>query len=349
MPVMVTGATGYVAGILVKKLLEAGVTVHAAVRDPENSEKLQYLDKAAADTGGTLKYFKGDLLVEGSYKEAMAGCQVVFHTASPFTLSVKDPQRDLVDPALLGTRNVLNSVNETESVIRVVLTSSCAAIYGDNVDLKDTPNNIFTEDIWNKTSSLTHSPYSYSKRVAEEEAWGINKKQNRWTLVVINPSLVVGPGLNPFATSESYSIVIQMGDGTLKAGVPNFGMGVVDVREVAEGHFNAAFNPEASGRYILSGHNSSFPEIASVLLEKYGNDYPIPRKTLPKWMVWLVAPMIDKSMTRKMISRNVGYPFRGDNSKSMTELGIKYRPLKESMEEFFQHLIDAGRFKKFKK
>ena len=82
-----------------------------------------------------MAYFKADLRDEGSYAEAMAGCQVVFHTASPFKLDVADPQEELVAPAQAGTRNVLEEVNRTPSVKRVVLTSSCAAIYGDNADL----------------------------------------------------------------------------------------------------------------------------------------------------------------------------------------------------------------------
>lgn len=341
-PVMVTGATGYVAGVLIKTLLEEGFAVHAAVRDPENQKKLTYLNKAADNTSGKIKYFRSDLLKQGSYAEAMAGCQVVFHTASPFTINVKDPQKDLIDPAKLGTRNVLEDVNKTPSVKRVVLTSSCAAIYGDNADLEKTPNNEFTEDVWNTSSSLEHNPYSYSKMLAEKEAWKINKKQDKWDLVSINPTLVVGPGINPFATSESFNIIKQLGDGTLKSGVPDLGFGVVDVREVAQAHFNAAFTPGAKGRYICHGHDSSFPDMANALLDKYGNDYPIPRKTLPKWLVWLIAPMIDKAMTRKYIAKNVNYPWRGDNRKSIKELGITYRPLKESMEDFFQQMIESG-------
>lgn len=194
-PVMVTGATRDVAGWLVKKLLDEGFTVHAPVRGPENQEKLRYLNKVSGETPGEIKYFKADLLDEGSYKEAMAGCQIVFHTASPFFTSVTDPQKELVDPAQLGTRNVLEEVNRTPAVKRVVLTSSCAAIYGDNADLKATPNGIFTEKIWNTSSSLEHGAYSYSKTVAEKEAWEINKKQDIWDLVVINPTLVIGPGI----------------------------------------------------------------------------------------------------------------------------------------------------------
>ncbi len=340
-PVMVTGATGYVAGWLVKKLLEEGITVHAAVRNPDKKEKLKFLDKIASKSKGEIKYFKSDLLSEGSYAEAMKGCELVFHTASPFIVDVKDPQKELIDPAKLGTKNVLEEANRTESVKRVVLTSSCAAIYGDNVDLKNTPNGIFTEEVWNTSSNIEHGAYSYSKTLAEQEAWKINKKQSRWDLVVINPSLVMGPAVNPTAvTSESFSLIKQFGDGTLKAGVPKMGWGVVDVRDLAVAHYNAGFVPEAKGRHITSGHNTWYLELAKALQPKYGSNYPIPKKEMPKFMIWLMGPMINKAITRKFVSKNMGYPWIGDNSKSKKELGVSYRPLDETMNDMFQQLID---------
>ena len=73
-PVMITGATGYVAGWVVKRLLEAGLTVHAPIRDPDNVSKRQHLDALAAELPGQLRYFKADLLTPGAYAEAMAGC-----------------------------------------------------------------------------------------------------------------------------------------------------------------------------------------------------------------------------------------------------------------------------------
>ncbi|KWE60689.1 diaminohydroxyphosphoribosylaminopyrimidine deaminase [Burkholderia sp. MSMB2157WGS] len=345
-PVMVTGATGYVAGWLVQRLLEAGLTVHAAVRDPDSPDKLKHLQRIAAGKPGTIRYFRADLLEPGSYEDAMAGCAIVFHTASPFTVTVRDPQKELVDPALLGTRNVLETVNRTPSVRRVVLTSSCAAIYGDNADLAATPNGMFTEAIWNTSSSLAHQPYSYSKTVAEREAWQIARRQQRWDLVTINPSLVIGPGINPYATSESFEIVRQMGDGTMKAGVPDLGMGAVDVRDVADAHLRAAFLPSANGRYIVSAHDTNLPAMAATLLERYGADYPIPRRILPKWLVWLVGPLVNKSVTRRVIARNVGLRWRADNSRSRNELGIRYRPLAESMNDFFQQLVETGQLRR---
>lgn len=341
-PILVTGATGYVAGQLIKLLLEKGHTVHAAVRNPDASDKLKFLNAMADASPGKIVYFKSDLLAEGSYAQAMKDCELVFHTASPFTIDISDPQKELIDPAKLGTRNVLEQAGKSPFVKRVVVTSSCAAIYADNADLDKTPDGIFTEAIWNTTASLTHQPYSYSKTLAEKEAWSIAEKQNQWDLVTINPTLVIGPGINPFSTSESFKLVQQLGDGSMKSGCPRFGMGVVDVRDVAQAHYQAGFTPEASGRYITHAHNTNLLEMGLCLLDKFGNDFPLPRKPMPKFLVWLLAPMVNKSMTRKMVSLNVDHPWKGDNSKSIRELGINYRPMQESMEEMFQQMVDNG-------
>lgn len=341
---MVTGATGYVAGVLVKTLLEAGLTVHAPVRSPSDVDKLKYLNEIANNTLGSIKFFQADLLNEGSYDLAMKGCEIVFHTASPFKINVKDAQKELVDPALLGTENVLKSVNRSNTVCRVVLTSSCAAIYGDNADLRTTKSNKFTEDDWNATSTLQHQPYSYSKTLAEKKAWEMNGKQSRWELVVVNPSFVIGPGINPFGTSESFNLISQMGDGTMKAGAPSLATGVVDVRDLAQAHYNAAFSKQAKGRYIISGHNTDIISLANTLQSAFGEDFPLPSKVLPKWLLWLVGPMVDKAMTRKVVSLNIGFPWVADNQKSVSDLNMVYRPLHETMNEFFQQLVDAKRF-----
>lgn len=343
-PVLVTGAAGYVASWIVKFLLEEGVTVHAAVRNPDDSNKIKHLVSLASGLSGTLRFFKADLLQDHSYEEAMKGCEIVFHTASPFTLDVKDPQKELVDPAKLGTRNVLSTVNQVSSVKRVVLTSSCAAIYGENADSQLVHNGIFTEENWNTTSSLETKPYSFSKTVAEKEAWDIHSQQSRWSLVVLNPSLVLGPGISPHATSESFKIIQQMGSGKLQIGVPDIGIGVVDVRDLAEAHIKAAYLPHANGRNIVSGHNASLPLIAASLLPKFSN-HPIPKRTLPKALVWLFAPLIDKTITRNFVSSNVGWSWQADNSKSIQSLGMKYRSLETSTQDMFQQMVDIGSFK----
>lgn len=340
---MVTGATGYVAGWLVKRFLEEGINVHAAVRNPEDKIKLAHLDALAAKASGNIRYFKSDLLEPGSYAEAMDGCEVVFHTASPFTTNVKDPQRELIDPAVKGTQNVLEQANKTESVKRVVLTSSCAAIYTDCSDLELTPNGVFTEEIWNTTASLKHQPYSFSKTLAEKEAWKMAKAQNRWDLVVVNPSMVMGPSLNAKTnTSESMNLLKQMGDGTMKSGVPNAGVGVVDVRDLAEAHYQAGLKQNAKGRHIINGHNTNFLELAQILHTDFGNRYAVPNKALPKWLLMIIGPMVNKVVTRRWVRNNINMHWKAKNDKSKKELEITYRPLQETMCDGFEQLIESG-------
>ncbi len=340
---MVTGANGYVASWLVKKLLDDGITVHAAVRNPDNEKKIGHLKAAAENAPGAIKFFKSDLMQPGSYKEAMQGCELVYHTASPFTTDVKDPQKELIDPAVNGTSNVLESANEVESVKRVVVTSSCAAIYTDAIDSVNAPGGQLTEKIWNTTASLKYQPYSYSKTLAEKKAWEIEGKQNRWDLVTINPCLVLGPALNPHnTTSESVNILKMLGGGDMKMGAPKMGVGIVDVRDVADAHYKAGFVPNAHGRYITAGHNTDFLEMGTTLLPKYGQQFPLPKKALPKWLLMLVGPMTNKLFTRKFIRNNVNIPWNADNSKIKNELGMSFRPMRETMEDAFQVLIDEG-------
>lgn len=344
-PVMVTGATGYVAGWLVKKLLDEGLTVHAAVRNPDDVNKIAPLQALADSAAGEIRFFKADLLTEGAYIEAMQGCELVFHTASPFTLDVPDPQRDLVDPAVKGTRNVLNSVNQVESVKRVVLTSSIAGIYDSMKDVEDTPEGKFTEEVWNTRSTLEGNPYSLSKVMAERAAWEIADAQSRWDMTVVNPALVIGPAVGNSSTSESFVTLTQMGDGTMKSGVPALSLPAVDVRDLAEAHFAAGFTPEAKGRYIISSEDINLHQMALLLHKKFGDRYPIPNKKVPKFLFWLLAPIVTKGkMTRKTVSRNVEIDYHFDNSKSVRELGISYRPVEQSLHEMFQYMIDKNYF-----
>ena len=339
MHVLVTGATGYIAGWVIKRLLEQGAVVHATVRNTSNSQRLSYLQELADQSSGSLTFFEADLLRTGSFNDAVKNCEVIFHIASPYIWQVSDPQTELIDPALEGTRNVLSAANQSKTVRRVIVTSSCLAIYGDTVDVMSAPNKILTEQVWNETSSLNHQPYAFSKTLAEKEAWKLANAQDQWQLIVLNPSAVFGPGIRVHEEAQSFKMMKQFGDGTFKSGIGHIDMGMVDVRDVADAHLAAAINHNASGRYIINGGSGGFIKIAEILHSTF-SDYPIPTRTAPKPLLWLLGPLF--GMSRKFVSRNVGYKWQADNSKSIKDLGISYRSLATTLEEHFIQLIEAG-------
>ena len=331
-PVCVTGATGYVAGVLISRLLDRGLTVHATVRDPSKKERTQYLQDKADESKGAIKFFAGDLLKEGSFDEAAKGCSVIFHTASPFVISVKDVDEDLLKPAVKGTENVLTTASNTPTVKRVVLTSSCAAIYNHACDLDEIPEGVWTEEVWNRNSSRIDNPYSLSKTMAEQKAWVMAGSQCQWKLVVINPSFVMGPGLKYHPSSESFQFAKQL-VGSGSTGVPAFPFGVVDVRDVAEAHIAAAFVPEAAGRHITNGSNTDMVEMAKGMIPAM-KEAPV-----PKLLLWTLAPYI--GLTRNFVSKNMGYKMNFDNSKAKNELGIDFYPLEKTMGDMYKQLEES--------
>jgi nucleoside-diphosphate-sugar epimerase len=352
-PVMVTGVTGYIGGVIVKDLMEAGVTVHCPVRDPSNTAKLQYLTDIEAKSSGCVKFFKADLLDEGSYRESIEGCSIVIHVASPFIMDVpKGKEKEfLLDPAIKGTLSVMKSASEVSTVNRLVLTSSCYSIAIDGTDTQEVfkkTSKKCNEESWNTSASVDYNPYAYSKVLAEKAAWKFmedNKSTCKYELVACLPGFVMGPGLKVVGSSTSYGFVKSLGDGTYKDGIIKAWTPIVDVRDVSKGHINAAFLPSekvAGERFILNGTDTELYSIGLSIAEnsKYEN-YPIAKKVIPKWFIWLIAPFV--GMTRKYVWRTVNVPMIMDNSKSISGLEMEsYIPLATTMQDMFQQCIDAG-------
>ncbi|GGH69349.1 NAD-dependent epimerase/dehydratase family protein [Phaeocystidibacter marisrubri] len=332
--IAVTGASGYIASWVVKKLLQHGYTVHATVRNVEDSEKHVYLYRLQVAHPGQLMLFEADLLV-GGFVEAFEHCDTVIHMASPFLISgIKDPQKQLIDPALEGTRNVLSAVNNTPTVTQVVLTSSVVALYNDAVDISEATNKEFDDTCWNTTASKEYSPYNYSKTIAEKEAWKMNKAQSRWTLTTIHPGFVMGPSLNGRSDGASTQFMIQMLRGDFRIGAPEFYFGIVDVRDVAEAHIHAVEREHTPGRYIAVNEVLSMLQISEITQRVTESiDYPLPSNKLSAWMLYLFGPL--RGISWKFITRNYGKPFAFDTSKAKSELGVWFR----STDETFRDMV----------
>lgn len=332
--ILVTGGNGYLASWIVKGLLENGHTVRITVRNKDQKEKYDYLEKTAEDSPGTLEVWEADLLVPGSFDKAAKGCDSIAHVAAVFKQQVKDAKKELYEPSMNGTINVLEAANKSGSVKKVVLTSSVAAVYGDNIDMKDQNLSAFTEEHFNTTSTLDHQPYSFSKVEAEKKAWEMSGKQSDWELVVINPSFIMGPPLSKNSSSYSLTFVNDLISGKMKSGAAELYFGFVDVRDVAKAHIYALEN-KAEGRHILAERVLDILGLSSIIKDLYGNKFKLPKSNNPKWLVGLIGGLF--GLTRKFVKRNVGYPIRLDSSKSREKLGLEYTPLEKTIKD----MVDA--------
>lgn len=338
-PVLVTGGSGYMASWLVKYLLEDGYRVRVTVRDLENPDKYRHLEKIAERASGSLELFEADLLDPDAFKTCMSGCNVVFHTASPYLISgIKDAQKELIDPSFDGTRNVLEAVNKAHSVKKVIFTSAVSAIYGDATDMEGTKNNVFTEDDWNKSSNLKHRPLGFAKTVAEKEAWRLHDAQSRWKMAVLNPALFLGPSLTHKSTSGSFEFVKKLANGTFKNGVPKLKYGLVDVRDVAHAHMFAAQDEYALGRFMLVSEVKSMLEMSNILKAKFGERFPFPDDEISNRMLYFFG--FTQGYSRKMVSENIDKPLAFDNTKSRHELGVYYKSVDEALIEMLNYILD---------
>jgi nucleoside-diphosphate-sugar epimerase len=167
--------------------------------------------------------------------------------------------------------------------------------------------------------------------LAEKEAWKIAGAQSRWDLVVINPSFVLGPNLSLSSDSESIQFMGDIVKGKFAMGAPALYFGFVDVRDVAQAHLLAAENIKAEGRYLLAERCASVMDLTTVIAQEFPNKYKLPKSSAPKPLMWLMGPVF--GVTRKFISKNVGFPIQLNTSRSTEKLGVKYTPFNETVRD----------------
>jgi len=313
--IAVTGASGYIGSWCVKSLVDNGYQARGTVRSLKKTEKVQHLK----DMEAQVELFEADLMVDGSFDACFTGCSAVLHVASPFQLGSNDPQKEIIDPAVKGTLNVLESCKRA-GVKHVVLTSSCAAVVE-----QDTATNpekykdiVWTEKDWNTTVTIEKSPYFLSKVLAEKAAWEFCEK-NGIVLTTICPNFVMGPPCSTRGDSTSVNMVKQLLSGAyIKEGLPNWSWGLVDVRTVADAHVLALGNKGAENERFLVGGRASCTCLDMINYLRLDQNFA----------------------ERKMASRFAEPPIsflRYDNSKAVEILGLKFRPPAIGV-------IDAGNF-----
>jgi dihydroflavonol-4-reductase len=267
----VTGATGFVGSHVARILAEQGADLRLLVRSSSDLRNIQDLNA---------ERMIGDLRDPASLKNAMAGCEVVFHVAADYRLWVRDPD-EMYRSNVEGTRAILGAARET-GVRRVIYTSSVATMgFTSNGHLADETSPVSLANMI--------GPYKRSKFMAEQVA--IEAGRSGMDVVVVNPTTPVGErDIKPTPTGR---IVVDF----LKRKFPAYvdtGLNLVDVTECARGHVAALEKGSSGERYILGGENLTLKQILDKLAAITG--LPSPRIRVP-YVMALATGVVDEFVT----------------------------------------------------
>lgn len=334
--VCVTGASGFIGSHLVRSLLAAGHVVRATVRDPDDHAKTDHL-RAMAGAAERLTLWRADLLEPGSYDDAVAGCDWVCHVAAAVLLRADDPQREIVDVAVKGTENVLAAIDRAESVTRVGLTSSIAAVG----TTARRAGHVYTEDDWNDDATVDTNPYGLAKTLSERSVWAHHDARpadRRYDLTVVNPSVVLGKLDVKAHVKSSPAIIRDVMRGGFH-GCPPLAFSVVDVADVCAALL-AGLERGVTGRFIVSARSMWMRELATAIAALHP-ELHVPTRWLPGLALYGAA-LFDKRVSFAYVRRNLHRKDTYSAAKVERELGITFRPVEESLRDTCRSLIELG-------
>ncbi|WP_262062604.1 SDR family oxidoreductase [Streptomyces sp. STR69] len=331
--VLVTGGTGFIGSWCVLALLDAGHTVRTTVRDLRREPALRsWLQAAAPFDDDRLTVVRADLEHPEGWDKAVADCDYVLHVASPTLRHTPANDDELVVPAREGVVRVLRAARDA-GVRRVVLTSAFGAV-GIGHPPRSTP---FTEEDWTDVDSDI-PPYQRSKTLAERAAWQfVEEEGGGLELAAVHPVGVLGPLLGP-DDPPSLRLVRRMLEGRVPA-CPPFGMGFVDVRDVADLHLRAMTDPKAAGQRFLAiaGHSLRMVEIARVLRDRLGERAAkAPTRELP---LWLARALGTVNPELRLLRHQLGRDLDATSAKAEQLLGWRARPIEDTITETAESLL----------
>ena len=334
--VLLTGASGYIAKHIALQLLNAGYVVRCTVRSlaraAEVTEAVRpYLDDAS-DLDKRLTFVALDLTKDAGWDEAMAGIDVLMHTASPFPLNPPKDEDDLIRPAVDGALRAVRAAHKA-GVTRVVMTSSTAAISGSELPPGDSS---FDETNWTDPADPTISAYTKSKTLAEKAVWDfVATEAPEMQVTMINPGFVLGAPLD-----SNFGSSIKVIERILKAKdpmVPNVGFMTVDIRDVAEMHVTVIDQPETAGQRIMTVESfMTFAEIAQAIKTAYP-DRRIVTRVAPDVVVKFLA-LFDGAI--RQIVPSLGRVDKFDNSRAKATLGHALHQSHKAVVSSAAYLID---------
>lgn len=326
MTVVVTGASGFVGGNLVRALLAQGRSVRATIFEDAERERLDGLD---------VEIVEADVRDLDALRRAFDGADVVYHLAGHISLLMDDwDQVEAVN--VKGTRHVVEACLDC-GVRRLVHFSSFHA-------LQQHPRDVPLEETRPLVGRDGVPPYDWSKAAGEIEVQkGIERGLDA---IIIVPTAMVGP--YDFIPSFFGTALLDMGRGTIPALVGG-GCDWVDVRDVVDATLRAEECAPTGAKYLLSGEWASVKDIAEMVEAITGVRRP--RLVVPMWLAWWVAPLSTALMrllgrqprvTRVALnvlngSREVRY------DRAARELDYRPRPLRGTLADTIRWYAENGR------
>lgn len=331
-----TGGSGYLGGWCIAALLERGYAVRTTIRDLAREAHVRsQVEAAGVDAGERLTVLEADLLADRGWVEAVAGCDYVLHTASPFPpAQPKDPD-ELIVPARDGALRVIRAALGA-GVERIVMTSSVAAVHGNQPPLD---GDVFTERDWTDGDDAGLLPYTRSKAIAEREAWKLVADEGvEERLAAVNPGAIIGPAL-----SDDVSFSLQVVERLLGGmpALPRIGFCFVDVRDVADLHVRAMEQDAAAGkRFIAADRWMWMADIARVLQDRLGERArKVTTRVAPDFLIRVLG-RFDPSVGTVVPA--LGESYEASSARARRELGWSPRPLEDSIAETAESLIAHG-------
>ena len=322
-PHFVTGATGFIGGHLVNRLIERGDEVTALVRTPYQARHL-------ADMG--VRVMQGDITDAAAVRRAMAGCGSVFHVAAMYKMGVTDPAA-MEAANIDGTRIVLEAMRDLD-IPRGVYTSSVAVHSDTEGEIVDESNRFEGEHLTHYDRTKWEAHYNVAVPMMEE---GL-------PLVVVQPGVVYGPG--------DHSSIASMFEDFLKGRLPavpgESQYAWAHVEDVVFGHIAALERGRPGECYHLAGPIHTFREVFDVAA-RLTRRRP-PRFEIPPGLMHALVPVasllerlaaVPDTFKSEALRASAGVTYVASSRKAERELNFSARPIEDGLKDT---LVDiAGR------
>jgi dihydroflavonol-4-reductase len=261
---------------------------------------------------------------------ALDGIDVLMHTASPFPATDPEDPQELIRPAVDGTLRALRAA-ERAGVNRVVLTSSCVAIYK---DASLSPDEQPDESNWTDPVAPTTTAYEASKTLAEQAAWDFVARHPQMQLTTVNPGGVFGPAMDP-NYGTSLELVERILDGRDPM-LPAAQLPAVHVHDVARMHVQAITNTETVGeRFAANAGALTFIGAARQLARTYPGRN-ITTRQAPDWLVRLLGRFVGDMRT---VAASLGRNLDVDGSKAERIMGFTYIPTDRALADAAEYVL----------